>query len=651
MSSIRSDSPARSPSTTASALVKLVVTAGASMLAGAGCRPPDTSVRGFDSRQISAGRDDNVRLGRYTPDGTAIYRARKLADVVVPDNFPVPYDLSRYDLETGAETLVAPGVLIASQLPARVPAQEGDPRSLALLHFATDTQIPALVAANMLPPLVLTFFDEVTGQSSVVEGVDGTMLQLGQTRGDPILVGLFVGDRMSLPFVGSPPDDLVPLPSKFNQLVGRDPSGIIALTPGQDGGTQRFSRFGFDGSPAVTVVEGVLGDHLVVAGDDLQAGTPPPVLPSAGVAPRLACATPAPSAEPPSPSSMALRARVAQSTTVGAPPPPAAPPSGGASPCLLFYDRVWSSATSRGFVQVLDGTPELQLPGSLVGHLADVVQVSPDGNGAFWPAISSTKQTRVFAWRPGTDQAGSCVVAAAPAATSLKVNAWRPGQPQFAAVAQPSSQPKGATAGWTVIAGTAGSECHVIATGDNLVKQIVYSPSGTYLAFLVTDPMGASQLYVTRADNPAPRLIAQGKAFMAIGFHDDEHLLLWRWGIDGYSVSWVDPGVSASPIVDHPVADGAVWDARSSWAWLNDHTVLLADGVGANDDTASLHIVDIDSGRADLVSQGVVDFAVPWTKRPAGAKELVVTFVTRSRAGSVQDGLWTARIPLDDYPP
>jgi len=651
MSSIRADSLARSPVTAEVARAhwaKLVMTAGAAMLASAACRPPDTSVRGFDSRQISAGRDDGVRLGRYTPDGTAVYRARKLADVVVPDNFPAPYDLSRFDLETGAETLVAPGVLLASHLPASVPAQEGDPRSLALLHFATDAEIPAVLASNQLPPLVLTFFDEMTGQSAVVDSVDGTTLQLGQTRSDPILVSLFVSDRMSVPFVGSP-GAFVPLPSKFNQLVGRDPSGIIALTPGQNGSTQRLSRFGFDGSPAVTIVDGMLGDHLVVAGDDLQAGTPPPVLPAAGVAPRLACATAAPTAEPPSPSSMALRSQLAETTSGGAPPPPAPPPSGSSPPCLLFYDRVWPDATSRGFVQVLDGTPELQLPGSLVGHLADLVQVSPDGLGAFWPAISSTKQTRVFAWRPGTDQAGSCVVAAAPAATSFKINAWRPGRPEFAAAAQPASQPKGATAGWTVIAGTAGAECHVVATGDNLVKQIAYSPGGTHLAFIVADPSNASQLYVTRADNPAPRLIAVGKAFMGIGFPDEKHLLLWRWSIDGYSVSWIDPASSTS--IDHAVADGAVWDARSSWAWLNDHTVLLADGVHANDDTGSLHIVDIDSGRAELVSQGIVDFAVPWTKRPAGAKELVVTFVTRSRAGSVQDGLWTARIPLDDYPP
>ncbi|HEY8926090.1 MAG TPA: hypothetical protein VIU64_17015, partial [Polyangia bacterium] len=585
----------------------------------------------------------------YTPDGTSVYRARKLADVVVPDNVPAPYDLSRFDLETGAEILVAPGVLGASYLPARIPAQEGDPRSLAMLQFKTDSDIPAVLASNQLPPLVLTFLDEMTGQSSSIDSVDGTTIQLGQTRDDPILVGLFVSDRMSLPYVGVP-GALVPLPSKLNQLVGRDPSGIIALTPGKDGGTQRLSRFGFDGSPPVTIVDGALGDHLVVAGDDLQAGTPPPILPSAGVAPRLACGTPAPTAEPASPSGMALRARGAESTTSGgAAPPPAAPPPGAAPPCLLFYDRVWPDATSRGFVQVLDGTPELQLPGSLVGHLADLVQVSPEGTGAFWPAISSTKQTRVFAWRPGTDQAGSCVVTAPPAATSFKVNAWRPGRPQFAAAAQPSSQPKGTPAGWTVIAGTAGSECHVIATGDNLVKQIVYSPGGTYLAFIVSDPSNASQLYVTRADDPAPRLIARGKAFMGISFHDEKHLLLWRWGIDGYSVSWIDPG--ASTVIDHPVADGAVWDARSSWAWLNDHTVLLADGVGANDDTGSLHIVDIDSGHAELVSQGIVDFAVPWTKRPAGAKELLVTFVTRSRAGSLQDGLWTARIPLDDYPP
>ena len=79
MSSNRPDSLARSPVTAEVARAhwaKLVMTVGAAMLASAACRPPDTSVRGFDSRQISAGRDDGVRLGRYTPDGTAVYRAR-----------------------------------------------------------------------------------------------------------------------------------------------------------------------------------------------------------------------------------------------------------------------------------------------------------------------------------------------------------------------------------------------------------------------------------------------------------------------------------------------------------------------------------------------------------------------------------------------
>jgi len=650
MSSIRAASLARSLAVVSARRVALATLAGVAMLGGAACRPPDTSVRGFDSRQVSAGRDEDVRLGQYTPDGKAVYRARKLADVAVPDGVPAPYDLSRYDLETGAETLVAPGVLTSSHLSASLPAQEGDAGSLVLLHFATDAEIPAVLSPSLFPPLVLTFYDELAGEGSDIEGVDGSIVQLGQTRADPILVGIFVSDRMSVPFVGSP-GALVPLPSKYNQLVGRDPSGIIALTAAPEGATQRLSRFGFDGSPAVTVVPGVLGDHVVVAGDDLRAGTPPPVLPSAGVAPRLTCGKAAPS---PSSSSVALRsapAAMVAGGADGASPPPASPPSGGPPPCLLFYDRVWPDASSGGFVQILDGTPELQLPGTLVGHLADVVQVAPDGAGVFWPAISSTKQTRVFAWRPGTDQAGSCVVAQAPAVTGFKVNAWRPGTPQFAAAAQPSSQPKGASAGWTLIAGTAGSECHVVAVGDNLVKQIAYSPGGDHLAFLVADPAGASQLFVARADNPAPRLIAEGKSFMGIDFHDEKHLLLWRWSLDGYSVAWLDPESPSSPSIDHPIADGAVWEARSSWAWLNDHTVLLADGVGGNDNTGSLHVVDIDSGRARLVSQGVVDFAVPWTKRPADAKELVVTFVTRSRTESVQDGLWTARIPLDDLPP
>jgi hypothetical protein len=606
---------------------------GIALLGSGACRPPDTSVRGFDSHQIVAVRDDTVRLASFALGNSSVYRARTIPDVAVPDGVTSPYDLSRFDLETGFETLIASAVLSTQKLPARSPMRSGDGRSLALVHFATDADVPSALVPSMLPPLFLTFLDEATNTAVEVVGVDAQNIQLGATRADPIVVGRLAPDRSTVWWFGAP-ETLMPLPSRINQLVGRDATGVIARTSSPDSNnTQRFARFPFDGSPAVTIVPGPLAGHIVVGADDVAVSTPAPIVPNGGVTPRLIC--------PSVPSSTST------STSSSAPSGSSDP----SPPCLLFYDRLWPDMTVRGFARLLDDTPEFQLPGTLPGHIADVVQVAPDGLGALWPAVSSMKQTRVFAWSAGTDQAASCVVALSPGVATFRQNAWRPGTRQFVAIAQPSSQSKVAPGTWTAIAGTAGSECHEIATGDNLIKQIAYSPLGTRLAFLESDPMNMSKLYVAEADSPAPRLIAEGPSFSAIDFHDEEHLLLWRWSLDGYSVSWLDPASRSSPSIDHPIADGAVWEARASWAWLNADTVLVADSASSADGSCSLHVVDIATGETRLLSRGVVDFAVPWTKRPADATELLVAYVVRSRLPSAQDGVWSARIPLADSPP
>jgi hypothetical protein len=188
-----------------------------------------------------------------------------------------------------------------------------------------------------------------------------------------------------------------------------------------------------------------------------------------------------------------------------------------------------------------------------------------------------------------------------------------------------------------------------VAQGANLISQLSYAPDGSALAFLETDPVNGSKLYVSDGNASAPRLVATGSFFFNIDFHDLRHLLLWHSNIDGYSVSWLD--LSTTPATEHPIADRARWDARGSWSWINERWVLVADSDSTQDGSYSLDVVDLQTGAQKLVSRGVVDFRVPWSSPPAGATTLTVAYIVRSRAASSQDGLWVAHLPLGDFSP
>jgi len=584
------------------------------VVALAACRPPDTSARGFDSTQVAVFRDPVVRLGPFAADGKSVYRTRVLPDVAVPDNVKPPFDLTRMDLQTGVESLMAPAVLAFATVPLALSTSTPHDQSLALLRFGSAAEVPVALLPELLPPLVLTFLDEVTGSQLDIAGVDSKNVHLGATRSDPILVNKQGANGVLTPWSGTP-EGLMPLPGGVNP-VGRDRSGVVALTNSPAGGTQQLSRFPFDGSPPVVLAAGMSTDSTVVNGDEPASRRL--ILPSSGVVARLSC--------PPKVST----------------DPPAA--------CLLFYDRVSSDMSSAGFVRLVDEkVGEFQLPGNLLGHVGDVARVAPDGHAMFWPALSSTKQMRLFTWKAGEPAAATCVAGQAPATSTFTMNAWRPGRPQFAVIAQPSSQSELAPATWTALAGTASVECHVIATGNNLIKQLVYAPDGSRFAFLEVDPLGASKVYVADAEAPIPQVVAEGQTFVFLEFHDARHLLLARTTTDGYALSWLD--VSKVPAQNHPIADSVVWDARTSWAWLNARTLVLADVTSLEDSSFSIHVVDIESGAQRLVSRGVVDLSMSWTKRPDDATELAVAYVVRGRDESEQDGLWLAHIGLSEFPP
>ena len=107
--------------------------------------------------------------------------------------------------------------------------------------------------------------------------------------------------------------------------------------------------------------------------------------------------------------------------------------------------------------------------------------------------------------------------------------------------------------------------------------------------------------------------------------------------------------------------DNASIDAHTAWVWINPRWVLLADSDLTQDGSYSLNVVDIETGTRKLVSSGVrgqaqsksqpVDFRTPWSTPPPGATTLTVAYIVRSRVPSSQDGLWVAKLKLDDFPP
>ena len=581
-----------------------------------GCSIPDTSQRGFGSKQVLKIREDGLGLRSFSYDLSAIYVAHAISGVTASNGVSAPYDRTLLDLTTGAERPISPGVLEADLLPTVT----GTGRSLVLQHFASDAIIPPTLTSSALPFVTLTFLDEVAGTTVDVANVHALGVSLGSTRSDAILVGRPAEDgSMDVhPWYG-PPEALVRMPDTVNFVAGRDHQGFLALTANPGDANQAVTRFPFDTSSAqgVPVSPGSLDTWTTVLGDaDASASTPPATLPLNDVTPAIYC-----------------------------PPASAAPPVQG---CLLFYDRNFSDGTSSGFVRFLDGTTEMRLKGQSTSHLADTMSLSPTGQDMYWlQSEGAGAQTRIYGWHIGDGTAASCVIPHTADRRNLAQSAWQPGAGRFAVVAQSNSQSSTMPAAWALVEGTAGGGCQMVMTGNNLISQLQFSPSGRQLALLESDPAGNSTVYLGAPDGTPPVAASTGSYYFNIGYLDERHLLLWHSNTDGYSVSWLD--ASSVPAMEHAIADRVRWDARGSWVWLSSKWVLLADADLQQDGSYSLDVVNIETGEERLVSRGVVDFRVPWNTPPAGATELVVAYTVRSRAESTQDGIWVAHLPLSDF--
>lgn len=575
-----------------------------------GCSIPDTSQRGFGSRQVLHVREDGLGLRSFSFDLSAIYLAHTVPGIMTASGVSAPYDRTLLDLTTSVDRPIAPAVLQADLLAS----PDGIGRTLVLQHFSDDGSIPATLTPSAQPFLTLTFLDEVAGTALDVAGVRARDVSLGGTRIDPILVGRQDQMGMAEPWYG-PPEALIPM-ANVNFVVGRDHQGFVALADGGDS-QQQFVRFPFNTAiPSTVISKGSLSTQEVVAGDAMAAGLAmPATLPRNNVTPAIYC--------PP----------------VGTGPVPS---------CLLFYDRELTDGTTVGFVRFLDTGREIQLPGNSTNHLADTMSISPSGQDMYWLETENAgAQTRVYTWHVGDPRAVSCTVPRTADRRDFSQSAWQPGTGRFAVVAQSSSQSTSSPASWTLVEGTAGAGCQMVASGNNQIKQLQFSPSGKQMALLESDPQNMSTIYLGAPDGTPPTVASTGNYYFNIGYLDDRHLLLWHSNTDGYTLSWLD--TATIPAMEHAIADRVRWDARGAWAWLTPTWVLLADADLQQDGSYSLDVVNIETGEERLVSRGVVDFRTSWSTPPAGATELLVAYTVRSRTASSQDGIWVAHLPLAQF--
>jgi hypothetical protein len=188
---------------------------------------------------------------------------------------------------------------------------------------------------------------------------------------------------------------------------------------------------------------------------------------------------------------------------------------------------------------------------------------------------------------------------------------------------------------------------------DGSVNVAGLSPDGSAMFWLVEPPFPAptSQLYLAAADGGAPRLVDDDRI---VGPPHAPHFVgpsQLEVDIAGDLV-WAD--VHDDPIVSHPIAErttGAVID-RGRW-------LIIGYGKSSQDGTATLGIVNRDSGDRKVISPDVATFLTPDLADPLGlvrpaarssTDPLRIVYLVRGRNPSPQDGLWVADIYPSDTP-
>lgn len=582
-----------------------------------GCGVADAPARGFGSRQILAIRDPQLDLGDFTKDESKLYLVRYVA-VPPPIGFYPPHDFSTLDLATHQRQPIAPAVFRVVRLAGESSAGGsqagtlGGGRALALLHYPSAADIPpdfTPIQGGALGHLQLSFVNETTGrQLNISDVADRTPIIFGASDSDPIAVDRFDAAENVQVWFG-PPDALQVAPVAFSSIIGFDATGAFGLMTLGGLGKPDIRHIPSDGGDPAIVVTADLGEHIVIP-DESNAGIEPDPLSRGPDNPLYWCV---PAASPEAPQR-----------------------------CFLVYTRAGAdSGSARLVARATDDPHELVLPGVFeISRVLDNPLVFPSTTALLWTA-GGPSGNRLYSWTFGADRVGGCDVPPG----LIRGWAWTRTQDRFAVQIE-ATDADGRRAPGVLVLGEPGGACRVITPEARYYSFWRFSPGGALLNWHEPRATGTA-IHLTATDGSGERRIDLPWQVFTSEFRGEGRLLLTRASGDGVGLSFID--LIDDPIRDHVIAERVA--SRWSWTWIDDHWLLLGDARSRQDDTFTLRAVNIDTGASRLVSSAVAAFVTPWTVRPAGATTLPVAYLVRGRAASPQDGIWLARLPLDDFLP
>jgi hypothetical protein len=180
-----------------------------------------------------------------------------------------------------------------------------------------------------------------------------------------------------------------------------------------------------------------------------------------------------------------------------------------------------------------------------------------------------------------------------------------------------------------------------------------FSPDGQALYWTVGDGSTQAQLWAAAADGSNPRMIGSG-AIEGVGFLRGSASERLEFYLDT-DVGWVD--LHDDPIVFHDI----IQQAFSAFPDLGNSWILAGYDYNNQDGTGTLGLINRDTGTTHPISTAVQDFTVTSEAPPgdAGAPDggsaistptsvYDVAYLVRGRNASAQDGIWIARVNIDD---
>lgn len=193
--------------------------------------------------------------------------------------------------------------------------------------------------------------------------------------------------------------------------------------------------------------------------------------------------------------------------------------------------------------------------------------------------------------------------------------------------------------------------CVALTTGAGTGAD--FSPDGQALFWTVGDGTIRADLWAAAADGSNPRMIGSGK-LQGVGFIREPGSERLEFYLDT-DVGWVDLRDDRSAFHDIiPQAFGAFPDLGNAW-------ILAGYDYNHQDGTGTLGLINRDTGKTYPISVAVQKFTVDREAPPddAGAPDgggatatppsiYDVAYLVRGRNPSPQDGIWVARVNIDD---